>query len=500
MKKFLLILVIGSFILSGIGIGAVQSINIMSLSEAGAYQELSVSSAPKDFTHTVFIEVGTATWCPSCPQSNGVWHVLYGSGDYDFEYTELVSDKNPVASARFDEFNPKWVPTSYWDGGEYVYPGTNIVTFCSNLDSSGSRVVPDLVADLNATWLGSAQIEISYTVENNEASNYPGHLRIYIIELESTLWDDYSGDPYHHAFLDFAENKAIDIPAAGLISDTIVWDGVIAGYPNITLDNIQIILAVFSNTPHQSYSDPPSGNPFWAYYSDECVAVIPVEKPSPPSNPDPEEGATGVDIHKTVSWTGGGSPGLTITYDVYFGTASSPPKVASNQSATNYNPGALSYSTKYYWKIVAWDQSGNSSESPVWYFTTINTPNSAPNTPTISGPTSGKPGKIYKYTIAATDPDSDMIYGYIIWGDNTTTDWVGPYVSGAEFSVTHSWAENGTYSVKVKVKDEHGTESDWTTLDVTMPYSYNIPFQLIWERLLERFPHAFPILRHLGGY
>lgn len=101
--------------------------------------------------HTVLVEVGTATWCPSCPQSNDAWHTIYGGKAYDFEYTALVYDKNPVASARFYEFNPKYVPTSYWDAGEFVYPGTNMATFYSYLDSSGAREVPDLVADLNAT-------------------------------------------------------------------------------------------------------------------------------------------------------------------------------------------------------------------------------------------------------------------------------------------------------------------------------------------------------------
>jgi hypothetical protein len=152
----------------------------------------------------------------------------------------------------------------------------------------------------------------------------------------------------------------------------------------------------------------------------------------------------------------------------------------------------------YYWKIVAWDQTGNFKEGPIWHFTTLNTPNNAPNTPTISGPDSGKPGSTYKYTITATDPDLDMIYGYIDWGDDTTTDWVGPYDSGEAFSVTHVWTEKGTYTVKVKVKDEHGAESGWATLDVTMPTSFGIttPF-LTW--LFEVFPHAFPLLRHLLG-
>ena len=256
-----------------------------------------------EYTHTVFVEVGTATWCPSCPASNTAWHTIYGSGNYDFQYTELVYDMNPTASSRFYEFNPKYVPTSYWDGGQYAYPGTSTGTFYTYLDSSGGRAVPDLVAEMDVAWLGSAQIEISYSVVNNNASGYPGRLRIYVIELESTYWDDYSGNPYYHAFLDFAENKAIDIPAGDTISDTIVWDGVEAGYSDISSDNIQVILAVFDDEAHEGYSDPPSGNPFSAYYSDECVAAEP-QSNSAPEKPNPPSGPTSGDVHVEYTYSG----------------------------------------------------------------------------------------------------------------------------------------------------------------------------------------------------
>lgn len=307
MKNMLPAIVIAMVVLCGLGASALQSQPIQPAALT-THQDPYVNPAPKeDYTHTVLVEVGTATWCPSCPQSNDAWHTIYGGGAYDFEYTELVYDKNPVASARFYEFNPKYVPTSYWDGGEFVYPGTNMATFYSYLDSSGAREVPDLVADLNATWLGSAQIQITYNVLNNDVSSYPGRLRIYVIELVSTLWNDYSGDPYYHAFLDFAVNEEIDISAGDTLSDTVTWDGAAAGYPGITQGNIQVILAVFGNTPHQSYSDPPSGNPFWAYFSDEAIAVTlgggQNNPPSVPTIEGPTEGTAGISYTYTFSST-----------------------------------------------------------------------------------------------------------------------------------------------------------------------------------------------------
>jgi len=296
MKKILPFVVIGILVLGGLGAVALESDKKELNSEILDIEYKSGGS--RDYTHTVLVEVGTATWCSSCPASNAAWHSIYGSGNYDFEYIELVDDENSVASARFGQFNPRYVPTSYWDGGENVLPGTSYGTFYNYLDASGSRVVPDLVADLDVLWQGNAKIEITYNVQNNEASNYPGRLRIYVIELESTLWNDFIGNPYYHAFLDFAVNQVIDISAGGSISDTIVWDGSAEGYPNIASDNIQVILAVFDDEAHQSYSDPPSGNPFLAYYSDECIAAIPEVGPNnPPGAPEidgPAKGEAGV--------------------------------------------------------------------------------------------------------------------------------------------------------------------------------------------------------------
>jgi hypothetical protein len=92
-----------------------------------------------------------------------------------------------------------------------------------------------------------------------------------------------------------------------------------------------------------------------------------------------------------------------------------------------------------------------------------------PNTPSIAGPPQGKPGVSYLYTFSTTDLDGDMVYYYIDWGDNQTSEWVGPYQSGATATVTHQWSEKGTYIIQVKAKDIFDVESDWASLEVTMP-------------------------------
>ncbi len=98
------------------------------------------------------------------------------------------------------------------------------------------------------------------------------------------------------------------------------------------------------------------------------------QPPSAPGNPSPANGATDQPLDVNLSWTGGDPDGDPVTYDVYFGTSSSPPLVASGYTSTTYNPGTLEYNTTYYWKIVAKDDKGATTAGDVWYFTTEQRP------------------------------------------------------------------------------------------------------------------------------
>ena len=93
--------------------------------------------------------------------------------------------------------------------------------------------------------------------------------------------------------------------------------------------------------------------------------------PNEPSNPSPPDGDTDVPTSVVLSWTGGDpNVGDTVTYDVYFGTSSEPPPVSDDQSDVTYSPGILSNNTQYYWKVIATDSQRESTNSPMWDFTT----------------------------------------------------------------------------------------------------------------------------------
>ena len=66
------------------------------------------------------------------------------------------------------------------------------------------------------------------------------------------------------------------------------------------------------------------------------------------------------------------------------------------------------------------------------------------------------------FSAKTSDPDGDQLYYLWDWGDNTTSDWLGPYNSGEEIIASHSWSDEGVYEIKVKAKDANGAESEWS--------------------------------------
>jgi hypothetical protein len=95
--------------------------------------------------------------------------------------------------------------------------------------------------------------------------------------------------------------------------------------------------------------------------------------PSTPCCPRPMNGTTGVISGPWFTFEGCNDPdGDTVTYDIYFGTTNPPPKVISNGSSPQYDPGPGEFpepNTTIYWKFVCWDEHGASAEGPIWHYT-----------------------------------------------------------------------------------------------------------------------------------
>lgn len=94
--------------------------------------------------------------------------------------------------------------------------------------------------------------------------------------------------------------------------------------------------------------------------------------PAAPGLVSPGNGGAGVSLTPALNWNAASGA---ISYDVYFGTAPSPP-IVTNTTATSYSPPALRTNTVYYWKIAARNLAGTAS-SAIWSFTTVSTPGPA---------------------------------------------------------------------------------------------------------------------------
>jgi poly(beta-D-mannuronate) lyase len=112
---------------------------------------------------------------------------------------------------------------------------------------------------------------------------------------------------------------------------------------------------------------------------------IPAPPPPPPgqaSNPNPANGAGGVNVSADLSWTAGSGA---TSGDVYFGTAN-PPPFQVNQAATTFDPGTMSNSATYYWRIDE-KNAGGTTTGVLWSFTTVASGGQAANPTPANGAT-----------------------------------------------------------------------------------------------------------------
>jgi len=130
--------------------------------------------------------------------------------------------------------------------------------------------------------------------------------------------------------------------------------------------------------------------------------------------------------------------------------------------------------------IVKTDENGN-----------IDDGNNEPDKPiTPNGPYNCIAGIKYEYKTRTSDLDADQVYYMFNWDDGTDSGWLGPYDSGEEITISHTWKVRREYNLAVKAKDSHGKESEWSDfLDVSTPRekSINLPLNKIIQRLLSIF-------------
>jgi len=127
----------------------------------------------ENFTHTVFVEEGTDTWCRYCPTMANALNNVYLSGDYPFYFVALValSGEHQESYHRLiNELNLQGYPSAFFDGGKKVILGgvSNENTYRSRIASCGLQDVHELDFTVSLEWMGNGELEIDISITNNE--------------------------------------------------------------------------------------------------------------------------------------------------------------------------------------------------------------------------------------------------------------------------------------------------------------------------------------------
>jgi hypothetical protein len=275
------------YIIAGLIITLLIASTVQAISFTFNYDPL-----PVEFTHTVFAEECTATWCPYCPIATEALFNIYQSGDYPFYYVALVDDMSPIGKQRnreysFGIFKGYAFPTVYFDGGDTNFVGMESTVplteaeYRTLIEQEGARIPKQpITMESFVTWNGEAKITVTVNITNEGNFPYFGKIRSYVTEIESR-WDNYAGDPYNFALLDYAINKIVLLIPKKTKTITGNFDGTAKHgnqtYPDITQDNIMVISTINHWIPHQrlGYQSEKYTQRYFAHYVDQTTAAIP---------------------------------------------------------------------------------------------------------------------------------------------------------------------------------------------------------------------------------
>ncbi len=177
--------------------------------------------------------------------------------------------------------------------------------------------------------------------------------------------------------------------------------------------------------------------------------------PNPPGSPSPADGAANVALVVTLDWLTGDPDNDPMTYDVYFGTTSNPPLVASNH-VRGYELPILAYATQYFWRIVARDSKGGETSGPVWSFTTRVT-NGAPLVPFSPSPVANALVVPVNSGLSwqCSDPDGDPVNFDVYFGFSNPPALVATGITAKSYQGP-LMAFQTTYYWKVIARDTQG--------------------------------------------
>jgi|GEM_PF-1923460 len=100
------------------------------------------------------------------------------------------------------------------------------------------------------------------------------------------------------------------------------------------------------------------------------------------------------------------------------------------------------------------------------------------------------------------DENPDLFHSNVIFSDgsvipsalNASDRWIGPFDSGEDVSLNNIWFEEGKMEIRVKAKDEHGAETEFVSMSITLPKNRIHPF---FDVIAEHLPNLYTKLLEL---
>jgi uncharacterized protein (TIGR02145 family) len=219
------------------------------------------------------------------------------------------------------------------------------------------------------------------------------------------------------------------------------------------------------------------------------------QHPYPPSSPDPENGVENQSIYHDLYWKCSDPEGDTLNYDVYFGTEDTLQCVSTWQSEITYDPGLLKHNKQYFWKIVARDVHGDTTEGPLWSFIT-------------EEPGPWQCGDQF-YDIRNDEVYNTTLIGYQCWMAENMN--IGKMINGDEEMTNNNIIEKYCYDNDVVNCYEYGGLYQWdeimqyTNTNITQgicPGGWHIPadeeFKILEGTVDSQYPVGDPIWDNTG--
>ena len=209
--------------------------------------------------------------------------------------------------------------------------------------------------------------------------------------------------------------------------------------------------------------------------------------PYQPKNPVPEDLAFDQLPSLGFSWTGGDpDPDDTVTYSFYISTDSRNLALVATTRATSYEHGGLALGKTYYWQVIAADNRGRETPSPVWRFSTYSQPNQPPSDPIVVYPASGAVNVVADVQLqwSSEDPDGDPITYDLFVGKTFPLEKIVADLVGPSYLPTQPYDSLSTYYWQVVARDDRGLTnvnspvwsfktSDKTNLAPNVPIALN---------------------------